>query len=69
MKTAEKVEVTPERMERIRDAITGFKDSVVGQLKDLHAEVKDWRFAVESHEEGITVDVSVKVLIKPKAKK
>jgi hypothetical protein len=69
LKTAEKVEVTPERMERIRDAITGFKDSVVGQLKDLHAEVKDWRFAVESHEEGITVDVSVKVLIKPKAKK
>lgn len=69
MKTAEKVEVTPERMEKIRNAITGFKDSVVGQLKDLHAEVKDWRFAVESHEEGITVDVSVKVLIKPKAKK
>jgi hypothetical protein len=69
MKMAEKVEVTPERMEKIRNAITGFKDQVVNQLKDLHAEVKDWRFAVESHEEGVTVDVSVKVLIKPKAKK
>jgi len=69
IKTAEKVEVTPERMEKIRTAITGFKDSVVDQLKDLHADVKDWRFAVESHEEGVTVDVSVKVLIKPKAKK
>jgi hypothetical protein len=56
-------------MEKIRTAITGFKDSVVDQLKDLHADVKDWRFAVESHEEGVTVDVSVKVLIKPKAKK
>jgi hypothetical protein len=66
---AEKVEVTPERMEKIRSAITGFKDTVVNQLKDLHAEVKDWRFAVESHEEGVTVDVSVKLLIKPKAKK
>ena len=66
---AEKVEVTPERMEKIRNAITGFKDTVVNQLKDLHAEVKDWRFAVESHDEGITVDVSVKLLIKPKAKK
>jgi hypothetical protein len=66
---AEKVEVTPERMEKIRSAITGFKDTVVNQLKDLHAEVKDWRFAVESREEGITVDVSVKLLIKPKAKK
>jgi hypothetical protein len=68
-KTAEKVEVTPERMEKIRNAITGFRDSVVNQLKDLHAEVKDWRFAVENHEDGVTVDVSVKVLIKPKTKK
>ena len=66
---AEKVEVTPERMEKIRNAITGFRDSVASQLKDLHAEVRDWRFAVESHEEGVTVDVSVKVLIKPKTKK
>lgn len=66
---AEKVEVTPERMEKIRSAITGFKDTVVNQLKDLHVEVKDWRFAVENHEEGVTVDVSVKLLIKPKAKK
>jgi len=65
----EKVEVTPERMEKIRSAITGFRDSVVSQLKDLHAEIKDWKFAVESHEEGVTLDVSVKVLIKPKAKK
>ena len=69
IKTAEKVEVTPERMEKIRNAITGFRDQVVNQLKDLHAEVKDWRFAVENHEEGVTIDVSVKVLIKPKAKK
>ena len=69
IETAEKIEVTPDRMEKIRTAITGFRDSVVSQLKDLHAEVKDWRFAVESHEEGITVDVSVKVLIKPKTKK
>jgi len=68
-KMAEKVEVTPDRMEKIRSAITGFKDQVVSQLKDLHAEVKDWRFAVESHEEGVTVDVSVKLLIKPKPKK
>jgi len=66
---AEKIEVTPDRMEKIRSAITGFKDQIVDELKDLHAEVKDWRFAMESHEEGITVDVSVKVLIKPKSKK
>jgi hypothetical protein len=66
---AEKVEVTPDRMEKIRTAITGFRDQIVNQLKDLHAEVKDWRFAVESHEEGVTVDVSVKVLIKPKPKR
>jgi len=66
---AEKVEVTPERMEKIRNAITTFKDQVVSQMRDLQAEVKDWRFAVESHEEGVTVDVTVKVLIKQKTKK
>jgi len=66
--TAEKL-VTPERIEKIRGAITEFRDSVVSQVKDMQAEVKDWRFAMESHEEGVIVDIGLKLLIKSKSKK
>jgi hypothetical protein len=72
MKAAEKdevVEVTMDKMEQIRKAVGDFRNTVASHVKDLHAEVKDWRFGVESHEDGVTVDVSVKLLIKPKQKK
>lgn len=65
-KKEEIVEVTMDKMEQIRKAVGDFRNTVASQVKDLHAEVKDWRFGVESHEEGVTVDVSVKLLIKPK---
>jgi hypothetical protein len=42
---------------------------VASHVKDLHAEVKDWRFAMESKEEGVVVEVGVKLLIKSKEKK
>ena len=63
------VEVTMDRMEQIRKAMGDFRNTVASHLKDLQVEAKDWRFAVESHEEGVTVDVSVKLLIKQKPKK
>lgn len=66
---AGKVEIGMEKMEEIRKAAMDFKDSVAGHLKDMNVELKDWRFGMESHEEGITIDVTVKVLLKPKAKK
>ena len=42
---------------------------MAGHVKDLHAETKDWRFGIESHEDGVTVEVSIKLLIKSKEKK
>jgi len=60
------VEVAMDKMEQIRKAVGDFRNAVAGHVKDLHAEVKDWRFGVETHEEGVTIDVSVKLLIKPK---
>jgi hypothetical protein len=65
----EVVEVTMDKMEQIRKAVGDFRNAVASNVKDLNVDVKDWRFGVESHEEGVTVDVSVKLLIKPKAKK
>lgn len=64
-----KVEIGMEKMEEIRKAAMEFKDSVAGHLKDMNVDIKDWRFGMESHEEGITIDVSVKVLLRPKSKK
>ncbi|MCW4005758.1 MAG: hypothetical protein NWF04_04075 [Candidatus Bathyarchaeota archaeon] len=63
------VEVTMDKMEEIRKAMGDFKNNVASHLKDVQTDVKDWRFAVESHEEGVTVDVSVKLLIKQKTGK
>ena len=68
MKTAEKeevVEITMDKMEQIRKAVGDFRNTVASQVKDLHAEIKDWRFGMESHEDGVTVEVSVKLFIKP----
>jgi tRNA U34 5-carboxymethylaminomethyl modifying enzyme MnmG/GidA len=66
---AGKIEIGMNKMEDIRQAAIDFKDSVAKNLKDMHVEVKDWRFGTESHEDGITIDVSVKLLIKPKTSK
>jgi hypothetical protein len=63
------IEIGMNKMEDIRTAAIDFKNAVTKGLKDMHVEVKDWRFGTESHEDGITVDVSLKLLIKPKAKK
>ncbi len=65
---AGKFELSSERLESIRKAVNEFKESVGNNLKDLSAELKDWRFAVESHEEGVTIDVAMKLLVKPKKK-
>ena len=68
-KKEEVVKVTMDRMEQIRKAMGDFRNAVAGHVKDLHAEIKDWRFGIESHEDGVTVEVSIKLLIKSKEKK
>lgn len=66
---AKKVEIDSGKMEDIKKAAFDFKDSVLKVLKDNNVVVKDWKVGTESHEEGITIDVSLKVLIKPKPEK
>jgi uncharacterized alkaline shock family protein YloU len=65
---AGKIEIAMEKVEEIKKAAVNFKDSIAGNLKDMNVEMKDWRFGMESNEQGITIDVTVKVLIKPKSK-
>ena len=65
---AGKVEIAMDKVEEIKKAAEDFKNSIAGRLKDMHVEIKDWRFGMGSNEEGVTIDVTVKILIKPKAK-
>ena len=54
------------KMNQIRKAAGEFKENVAGLLKDMNVETKDWRFNVESHDEGVTVDVAIKLLLTKK---
>ena len=64
----QKIEFTTELMNKIKQASMNFRDSIVTYFKENNVEIKDWKFAVESSESNYLVDVSVKVLIKPKTK-
>jgi hypothetical protein len=39
-----KVDLSMEKLEQIRKTVMEFKDSVASRTKDLHTEIKDWRF-------------------------
>ncbi len=66
----EKVEFSTEVMNKIRESAVNFKDSIAAFFKEHSVEIKDWKFAVEcTSESGYAIDVSVKVLVKPKPKK
>ncbi len=63
------MEFTAERMNKIKDAAIQFKDNVSTFFKDHDVELKDWKFGVESSESNQIIDVTVKILVKPKIKK
>jgi hypothetical protein len=58
-----------ERLQKVGQTIQQYKDEVVKHFKDMEVEVKDWNFAVGKTEKEYTVEISVKLGIKPKAKK
>ena len=45
-----------------------FKESVAAQFKDMEVEVKNWNFAIGKTETEHTVELSLKLSIKPKKK-
>jgi hypothetical protein len=54
------------KINQIRKAAGDFRENVASLVKDMHVESKDWHFNVESHEQGVIVDVAVKLLITKK---
>lgn len=57
-----------ERLQKVGQTIQQYKDEVVKHFKDMDVDVKDWNFAVGKTENEYTVEISVKLGIKPKAK-
>jgi hypothetical protein len=63
--TDKHVDIT-ERLQKIGQTVNEYKDAVMNHFKDMDVEVKDWHFAVGKLEEEYTVEVTVKLGIKPK---
>ena len=55
-----------ERLQKIGETVSQYKESLVSAFKDMDVEVKDWNFAVGKVEKQYNVDVSVKLTLKPK---
>jgi hypothetical protein len=55
-----------ERLQKIGQTVNEYKESITSHFKDMDVEVKDWHFTVGKIEKEYTVEVNVKLSIKPK---
>jgi hypothetical protein len=58
----------PERLQEIGKKIGEYKDIVVDEFKDMEVDVRNWTFAIGKTEAGYTLEVDLKLAIKPKKK-
>ena len=58
----------PERLQQIGKTVQDYRDAVVAHFKDMEVDVKDWNFNIGKTQEEYTVEVKVKLSIKPKIK-
>jgi hypothetical protein len=54
------------RMQKIGETISEYKEKLVATFKDMEVDVKDWHFAVGKADKEYTVEINVKLGIKPK---
>jgi hypothetical protein len=58
----------PERLQEIGKKIGEYRDIVTKEFKDMEVNVKNWNFTVGKAEEEYTLEVNLKVAIRPKKK-
>ena len=58
----------PERLQQMGKTVQDYRDAVVAHFKDMGVDVKDWNFNIGKTQEEYTVEVKVKLSIKPKIK-
>ncbi len=59
------VDIT-QRLQKIGETVTEYKDAIVARFKDMEVDVKEWNFAVGKAEKEYTVEVNLKLGIKSK---
>jgi hypothetical protein len=63
---SEKLIDVTERLQKIGQTASEYKDAFTSHFKDMDVEVKDWHFTVGKLEKEYTIEVNVKLGIKPK---
>ncbi len=61
----ENVNIT-EKLQKLGQTASDYKDAIVSQFKDMEVEVKDWNFAVGKTDKEYTVEVNLKLGIRAK---
>jgi hypothetical protein len=54
------------KIEEIKKAAGEFRENVASLVKDMHVEANNWHFNVENQENGVIVDIGIKLLISKK---
>jgi hypothetical protein len=55
-----------EKLQKIGQTAQEYKDAIVNQFKDMEVEVKDWNFGVGKMDKEYNVDITLKLIIRPK---
>ncbi len=63
--TEKNIDVT-ERLQKMGQTVSEYKDSFMNHFKDMDVEVKNWNFAVGNTDQEYTIELNVKLSIKPK---
>ncbi len=54
-------------LDAVRERILSYEHEIKQYLDHLNANLEYYRFSVEKHGDGLTVEVSVKATVRPKA--
>ena len=65
-KLSEKHMDMTERISKIGETINQYRESIMAHFKDMDVEVKDWHVSVGKMEKEYDLDVTLKLVIKPK---
>ena len=63
--TEKNIDVT-ERLQKMGQTVSEYKNSLMNHFKDMDVEVKNWNFAVGNTDKEYTIEINVKLSIKPK---
>ena len=55
-----------ERISKIGETINQYRESIMAHFKDMEVDVKEWNVSAKKIDKEYTIDVTLKLAIKPK---